>query len=211
MKPYYEEDGIVIYNADCREILPTLPPVDLVLADPPYGMNALDGSYSRRYNIDRRNNWDCESVSPETMAAVMAAGNNQIIWGMNYFHGMLPPCKKFLAWHKTHVAHLETRSAVELAYIRELADMMDDGDVDEEVTREEFAYCCTSRATFLDINNALENLTEEMFEDAMGHLNGLSALQDAVDAFNEVNKGLLTWDVDYSRKVRIQPLKAGAL
>jgi DNA modification methylase len=38
-KPYYEEDGIVIYNADCRDILPHLPKVDLVLTDPPYGIN----------------------------------------------------------------------------------------------------------------------------------------------------------------------------
>lgn len=36
MKPYYEEKGITIYNADCREILPSLPKVDLVLTDPPY-------------------------------------------------------------------------------------------------------------------------------------------------------------------------------
>lgn len=38
MKPYYEEDGITIYHGDCREILPTLPKVDLVLTDPPYGL-----------------------------------------------------------------------------------------------------------------------------------------------------------------------------
>ena len=40
-KPYYhdEEYGITIYNADCREILPYLPKVDLVLTDPPYGMS----------------------------------------------------------------------------------------------------------------------------------------------------------------------------
>lgn len=36
MKPYYEEPGITIYHGDCREILPTLPNVDLVLTDPPY-------------------------------------------------------------------------------------------------------------------------------------------------------------------------------
>jgi DNA modification methylase len=36
MKPYYEESGITIYHGDCREILPTLPKVDLVLTDPPY-------------------------------------------------------------------------------------------------------------------------------------------------------------------------------
>lgn len=40
-KPYYEDTraGITIYHGDCREILPHLPKVDLVLTDPPYGMN----------------------------------------------------------------------------------------------------------------------------------------------------------------------------
>lgn len=39
MRSYYEKDGITIYHGDCREILPTLPKVDLVLTDPPYGIN----------------------------------------------------------------------------------------------------------------------------------------------------------------------------
>jgi len=45
MSPYYDHDGITIYHGDCRDILPTLPKVDLVLTDPPYGMNrfATDG------------------------------------------------------------------------------------------------------------------------------------------------------------------------
>jgi DNA modification methylase len=38
MKPYYDDgSGITLYHGDCREILPTLPKVDLVLTDPPYG------------------------------------------------------------------------------------------------------------------------------------------------------------------------------
>ncbi len=36
IKPYYEEKGITIYHGDCREILPELEPVDLVLTSPPY-------------------------------------------------------------------------------------------------------------------------------------------------------------------------------
>jgi len=35
-RPYYEEPGITIYHADCRDILPLLPKIDLVLTDPPY-------------------------------------------------------------------------------------------------------------------------------------------------------------------------------
>jgi len=40
MKPYYEDENVTIYNADCREVLPTLDKVDLVLTDPPYGITS---------------------------------------------------------------------------------------------------------------------------------------------------------------------------
>ena len=36
MKPYYQDDAVTIYHADCRDILPNLEPVALVLTDPPY-------------------------------------------------------------------------------------------------------------------------------------------------------------------------------
>src|SRR5215831_2104052 len=38
MKPYYQDNAVTIYHGDCREILPELEPVDLVLTDPPYGI-----------------------------------------------------------------------------------------------------------------------------------------------------------------------------
>jgi site-specific DNA-methyltransferase (adenine-specific) len=37
--PYYQDNAVIIYHADCRDILPHLPKVDLVLTDPPYGIN----------------------------------------------------------------------------------------------------------------------------------------------------------------------------
>lgn len=42
MIPYYEEPGIQIFHGDCREILPQLSRVDVVIADPPYGVTSLD-------------------------------------------------------------------------------------------------------------------------------------------------------------------------
>jgi len=36
MKPYYQDKWVKIYHGDCREILPQLEPVDLVLTSPPY-------------------------------------------------------------------------------------------------------------------------------------------------------------------------------
>jgi site-specific DNA-methyltransferase (adenine-specific) len=40
MKPYYEDNHCAIYHGDCREVLPTLDKVDLVLTDPPYEKEA---------------------------------------------------------------------------------------------------------------------------------------------------------------------------
>jgi len=45
IKPYYSEPGIEIYHGDCRDILPHLPKVDLVLTDPPYGIGKVYGEY----------------------------------------------------------------------------------------------------------------------------------------------------------------------
>lgn len=42
--PYYDEGGMTIYHGDCREILPYLPKVDLVLTDPPYASGARTDS-----------------------------------------------------------------------------------------------------------------------------------------------------------------------
>lgn len=37
MKPYYQDDWVTIFNADCAEVV--LGGADLVITDPPYGMN----------------------------------------------------------------------------------------------------------------------------------------------------------------------------
>jgi len=60
IKPYYDHNGITIYHGDCREILPELPKVDLVLTDPPYGMN---------------NNTDSSRFSGGTLEHIAKRGN----------------------------------------------------------------------------------------------------------------------------------------
>jgi len=41
VKPYYSDEAVCIILGDCRDILPSLGPVDLVLTDPPYGMGEV--------------------------------------------------------------------------------------------------------------------------------------------------------------------------
>lgn len=74
VKPYYEEDGITIYHGDCREILPQLPKVDLVLTDPPYGTQLMCGGYGRAQNwgsIRRRIIGDSDLSSIEGAAPLL--------------------------------------------------------------------------------------------------------------------------------------------
>jgi len=88
MKPYYEDtkSGIVIYHGDCREILPTLPKVDLVLTDPPYGVGLEYASYN-----DTEANW---FQLMEGAIPVMRQSSDMVI---------LPSCQiKRLGWFYQH-------------------------------------------------------------------------------------------------------------
>lgn len=48
LKPYYQDDLVTIYQGDSSNILPTLPDVDLIVADVPYsfGLNSQDNGAS---------------------------------------------------------------------------------------------------------------------------------------------------------------------
>lgn len=101
-----------LYLGDCREILPTLPRVDAVITDPPYGILNLEGGdttairRSRRINAGRFANlaigtgdhgWD-KAPSRHALLMLRENSNNQIIWGGNYFD--LPPARGILVWDK---------------------------------------------------------------------------------------------------------------
>ena len=112
--PYYEEPGIVIYHADCRDILPHLPKVDLVLTDPPYGIS-YDASHSKyRGGIDRGiAAWD---IGPFDPSPVLSLQSETIMWGGNCFSS-LPPSVGWLAWVKTARDGADIRQAdMELAW-----------------------------------------------------------------------------------------------
>ena len=45
MTPYFQRDGITIYHADCRDVLPDIR-ADVMVTDPPYGMGFVTGGRS---------------------------------------------------------------------------------------------------------------------------------------------------------------------
>lgn len=92
-----------LIQADCRDILPTLPKVDAVVTDPPYGIGEAAGKAKSRGKlavaIDYGNDdWDNEPIAAEVMAMVRESGRWQIIFGGNYYD--CPPAKCWLVWDK---------------------------------------------------------------------------------------------------------------
>ena len=114
IKPYYDQDGITIYHGDCREILPHLPKVDLVLTDPPYGLgNKWTGGtwFTRNVYATDKVEWDTEA--PQAIVDEIVRLNiPTIIWGGNYFY--LPISRCWLSWSK--INSMPTMSDIELAW-----------------------------------------------------------------------------------------------
>ena len=98
--PFYDSDGIMIYNADCSKVLPWLDRCDLLLTDPPYGIDAGNmnlGVYAS--SRIEKGDWDKDRPAMATIQSAISKAANSIIWGWNYFD--LPPTRNFLVWDKT--------------------------------------------------------------------------------------------------------------
>ena len=101
-KPYYQDKWVTIFNADCREVLPELPKVDLVLTDPPYGRDEIKNNPSRGKLAISKNyglgDWDKEPVDEKLLVLVVSKANHSIIFGGNYFELAASSC--WLVWDK---------------------------------------------------------------------------------------------------------------
>jgi DNA modification methylase len=106
--PYYDRDGIKIYNADCRKVLPFLDRFDLLLTDPPYGIGAARKDNSSRsclavskdYGIA---GWDDAPPPRWFLEASQEAAETSILWGGNYYG--LPAASCWLVWDKDNGAN----------------------------------------------------------------------------------------------------------
>lgn len=101
-----------IINANCLDILRQLPDkcVDLLLTDPPYGIDyggqLIKGEeYKTQTNKHGWRNfgngeWDKERPSAEIFREMLRVSKNQIIWGGNYFADLLPASQGWFVWNK---------------------------------------------------------------------------------------------------------------
>ena len=117
MQPYYDKDGITIWCCDWRAIEP--PDADLVLADPPYGMNykhgvgaTKNGKHPRRGHLPSVVG-DNEDFDP---APVLRLNKPTILWGANHYANKLPPSPAWYVWDKRDGIQSNDNSDCELAW-----------------------------------------------------------------------------------------------
>ena len=98
-----------IHNCDCLEFMKQVPDgyFDLVLTDPPYGIDAgggVGGTYAKKgwkkRIIHDKKEWDKEIPSKEYFDEIQRISKNSIIFGGNYFAHLLPASKGWIYWSK---------------------------------------------------------------------------------------------------------------
>lgn len=91
-------------NAENISALLSCGNVDLLLTDPPYGINY--GKQLKKEHVEKRFNWrryksfSWDEKRPSSFEHLLAVSKNQIIWGGNYFADLLPPRSCWLIWDK---------------------------------------------------------------------------------------------------------------
>ena len=95
VRPFFEGNGITIYLGDCRHILPLLPQFDLLLTDPPYGIDAGNIAFGKAKSCNEH--WD-ETTQQETVSDAILRADKAIVWGGNYYQLAPSPC--WCVWDK---------------------------------------------------------------------------------------------------------------
>src|SRR4051812_4648566 len=95
--PYYDDGTVTIYHGDCREILPSLPPVAACLTDPPYNLGLVYGVGVNDKRIDYAD-W-CASWFAHCHLLAGAIALTPGIANLGVWYGILPP-DWVAAWHK---------------------------------------------------------------------------------------------------------------
>lgn len=93
-----------IILGDCMDYLKEIPDksIDLVLTDPPYGINADKGIGGNNLGKVRKydDNWDMKTPDKKVFDELLRVGKKVIIFGANYFTDKLPVNNHWLVWDK---------------------------------------------------------------------------------------------------------------
>lgn len=93
-----------LYLGDCLTLLPELR-ANAMITDPPYGIADIWSGGSERHGWTKanaegkvRNQWDTKPLDEAAVRLLLAAADEHIVWGGNYFP--LPQSRCWLVWNK---------------------------------------------------------------------------------------------------------------
>ena len=100
-----------LYHADCINLFEEIGKVDIVITDPPYGINiASNGkvmSDCRAIATDfGPQKWDQQKIDKKYIDQILSISINQVIFGGNYYANWLPPSSCWLVWDKRTKSNL---------------------------------------------------------------------------------------------------------
>lgn len=101
VRPYYQDKNTTIYHGDCRDVLPNIGQVNLVLTDPPYGIGEAAGKNKSRGNLAIAKDygsadWDDKLIDNSVIKTLIE--QPCVLFGGNYYS--LPAASCWFVWDK---------------------------------------------------------------------------------------------------------------
>lgn len=115
--PYWTGLNGVLYHGDCLDVMRGMADksIDLVLTDPPYGIDENNGKNLSRIGKSKLKNitinypkcinyadytWDKNKISDEYFIEIKRISKNQVIFGGNYYGSILGDTSCYIVWDK---------------------------------------------------------------------------------------------------------------
>lgn len=103
MELVYQDTLTELWCGDCRDYVKDGKHFDLLLTDPPYGLNK---SWKRKWHGSngtsrlwgRTPEWDQQTIEQQLLATCITACESAVVWGGNFYD--LPPSRCWLVWDK---------------------------------------------------------------------------------------------------------------
>jgi site-specific DNA-methyltransferase (adenine-specific) len=107
-------EGVTLYLGDSREVAPSLPRVDDLVTDPPYGLGdkMQGGTWGAKLEFTEMRKWDQSVPERAFLDWLIEAAPSAILWGGQYYE--LPPARCWLIWDKANA--VPTMADFEMAW-----------------------------------------------------------------------------------------------
>lgn len=113
----------VLHLGDCRDMLPTLGPVDAVVTDPPYGVGERTDRKAKGRGSPRNGRWVASQDWPALHGddapfdpTPWLAFPKVVLFGANHFGSRLPDASKWIVWDKREETAPDDNADCELAW-----------------------------------------------------------------------------------------------